>query len=329
MQLKRAAAAAIAGFLAGTFAPPLDGPAPQRPSLVEMTAEPLALYGSGPDRPRIGGLRFIEGWHLASRDVRFGGVSAMHVEGGEVTALSDSGSIFRFPVPARAGGLPLRIEPIPRGPGSGRRKSDRDAEALAVAGDRLWVSFEGRNAIWAYRRPDWRFEAAAAPEALRGLSYTRGAEAMARLEGGRFLLFAEGPRAGDGTTPVFLFEGDPALAATPVLRLRYRAPKGYRPTEAAQLPDGRVLVLNRDFGLLAGWRAMLTVADPRDLRPGAVLEGRLLAELGGRLPSDNMEALSVKREGDRTIVWVASDDNFLPLVQRTLLLKFELIEDTR
>jgi hypothetical protein len=36
-----------------------------------------------------------------------------------------------------------------------------------------------------------------------------------------------------------------------------------------------------------------------------------------------MEALSVTRELGRTIVWIASDDNFSPL-QRTLLLKFAL-----
>ena len=40
---------------------------------------------------------------------------------------------------------------------------------------------------------------------------------------------------------------------------------------------------------------------------------------------DNMEALSVTRERGRTILWIASDDNFSPL-QRTLLLKFALVD---
>jgi hypothetical protein len=39
-----------------------------------------------------------------------------------------------------------------------------------------------------------------------------------------------------------------------------------------------------------------------------------------------MEALAVEREGGRTILWIASDDNFNPL-QRTLLLKFGLDEE--
>jgi hypothetical protein len=37
-----------------------------------------------------------------------------------------------------------------------------------------------------------------------------------------------------------------------------------------------------------------------------------------------MEALAVVEEQGRVIVWVASDDNLLPL-QRTLLLKFEWV----
>jgi hypothetical protein len=39
-----------------------------------------------------------------------------------------------------------------------------------------------------------------------------------------------------------------------------------------------------------------------------------------------MEALSVDSENGRTILWIASDDNFNPL-QRTLLLKFALADD--
>jgi hypothetical protein len=38
-----------------------------------------------------------------------------------------------------------------------------------------------------------------------------------------------------------------------------------------------------------------------------------------------MEALAVERDGARTIIWIASDDNFNPM-QRTLLMKFALAE---
>jgi hypothetical protein len=324
MAMRRILGVMAAAFMLGTFAWPVDRPLPQRPPLTQMRADPVPLDEHDPGRRRLGALTFLEGWQLSSRDVRFGGISAMHVDGGMVTALSDSGSIVRFSVPRRAGAMPLRIDRMPRGPRTGQRKSDRDAEALAVAGESAWVAYERWNAVWRYRLPDWRFESAAAPASLRELPFTRGPEAMARLADGRFLIFAEGPDEGDGTTPLLLFLGDPALAATRALRLRYRPPPAYRPTDAALLPDGRLLVLNRSFGVFTWWRAVLTIADPRRLRPGAVLEGREIASFDGSVTGDNMEALSVTREGPRTIVWIASDDNFNPLMQRTLLLKFVL-----
>ena len=91
------------------------------------------------------------------------------------------------------------------------------------------------------------------------------------------------------------------------------------------LPDGRLLILNRRFGWLGGmsagwrWRKRPRCAPARPSRRGEI------AALAAPLTVDNMEALSVTRERGRTIVWLASDDNFMPL-QRTLLLEFALEE---
>ena len=171
MRARRIFGVPAAGFLVATFAWPVERPEPVRPRLAAMTAEPVALDEGDPERRRLGALHFLEGWRLSSRDVRFGGVSAMHVEGGEVLALGDSGGVFRFPVPRGAGALPLRIDRIPRGPGSARRKSDRDAEAAAVAGGGLG-GVENWNAVGAIAPAG--ASAAAAPEALRGLPFARG-----------------------------------------------------------------------------------------------------------------------------------------------------------
>lgn len=322
----RIATALAAGFLLATFVPPDERPPPAMPELAVLEARPVPLDRADRERRRLGGLLFLEGWRLSSRDVRFGGLSAMHVESGAVTGLSDSGNLFRFSVPAGAGELPVRILRVPRGPGSGRRKGDRDGEALVVAGASAWIAWEGRNAVWRYRRSDWRFEAAAAPPAMRRWPSMGGPEAMARLEDGRFLVIAEGPEGEDGTVPALLFDGDPALAATPTAALAYRPPRGFRPTDAALLPDGRLLVLNRRFRALTGFSAVLTVAELPPLREGTVIEGRELASFTGSVTRDNYEALSVTQESGRTIVWLASDDNYTPLLQATLLMKFALAD---
>jgi len=326
---KRARIATVlaSAFLLGTFAWPDETPPPPRAPDTVMHAEPVPLDRADLGQRRLGGLVFLEGWRLRSSDVRLGGISAMHVESGQVLALSDAGSLFRFPVPARAGALPLNISRVARGPGSGRRKGDRDGEAMAVSGDHVWVAWEGRNAVWRYRRSDWSAKAAAEPKAMERWPSMRGPEAIARLADGRFLIFGEGHLAADGTTPLLLFEGDPAEAATRTLPLRYRPPAGYRPTDAAVLPDGRLLVLNRRFRLLSGFSAILSVADlPRRYRAGGVLEARELAAFSGSVTGDNLEALSVTRGDGRTIVWLASDDNYTPFLQWTLLLKFALAE---
>jgi hypothetical protein len=92
------------------------------------------------------------------------------------------------------------------------------------------------------------------------------------------------------------------------------------------LPDGRLLLVNRRVGWLGRIAASLTVADLAGLRGGAIIEGREIAVLAWPLAVDNMEAVSVTVEGGRTIVRLASDDNFMAL-QRTLLLEFALDEE--
>jgi hypothetical protein len=89
------------------------------------------------------------------------------------------------------------------------------------------------------------------------------------------------------------------------------------------LPDGRLALLNRRFSLLGGFTARLTIAALPKAAEGALITGPVAAAFEGSVTRDNLEALSVTREGGRTILWIASDDNYNPL-QRTLLMKFAL-----
>ena len=302
-------------FFLGTFAPPSLYRPELPPALTRLSIKPIS-----PADMRSEALVFRGGWHLESNDFRFGGISAMHVEGGQVTAFSDAGWLIRFAVPKDEAEAEARIDALPVGPGDPRAKADRDVEAMAVHGPLAWLAFERINAVWRFRRGSWEAEAGAEPPAMRKWRANRGAEAMLRLPDGRFLLFAEG---GGGLSDVLVFEGDPAAPGTRTVAMRYRPPEGHRITDAAALPDGRLLFLNRRTHLLAGgFSVKLTVARQPPLAEGAIIEPELLADLP-RL--DNLEALSVTRDGDRTILWVASDDNYFPL-QRTLLLRFELRE---
>lgn len=314
----RVLAALLILLLLGTFAPPALYRAKPTPEHAVITFDPVPFDYRHSERRSVGKLVWLGGWELGSNDPRFGGISALYVAGGQVTALSDAGTLMRFAPPGAAPAA--RIEPLAAGPGSADIKGDRDAESLAVHGGHAWVGFERSNAIWRYGLEDWRPEGSARPPAMRRWRSNRGTEAMVRLPGGRFLAFSEG---GGGESPAVLFHGDPARPGTRAETLRYLPPLGYRITDAALLPDGRLLLLHRRVRLTEGVSAKLTVARLPRLAAGALISGEEIAVLRTPIAVDNMEGLSVTREGGRTIVWIASDDNFNPL-QRTLLLKFAL-----
>ncbi len=324
--LNRAKAAAVAvglAWLLGSYVPPAPVPVPPPVEWVGLRFRPVALDEERPERDRLGALRFLGGWEIASTNRRFGSLSALHVQGGQVTAVSDAGVVTSFALPGGSSGTARLLTPT-QGPGRPNDKVARDSETFVVAGSRAWMAFENSNAVWRYDRGSWRAEAAARPPAMRRWPVNSGAEAMARLPDGRFIVMAEGSGRGGGSSPLLVFDGDPAVAGTRAVELRYRPPEGYRVTDAAMLPDGRLLVLNRRFTLFGGFRAALTtVRLPARLRPGLVLSGTELARFEPPIASDNYEALSVTQEQGRTILWIASDDNFFPL-QRTLLLRFEL-----
>jgi hypothetical protein len=312
-------------LLLATFVPPgTRGEPLPPPSRSEVRFTPVALDDSDPGRRRLGGLVWLGAWKLTSNNPRFGGISAMQVEGRQVTAFSDSGWLFRFALPSRGLVSPAEIGPLPEGPGGRQRKSDRDIESFIVSGGEAWIGFERRNAIWRYDRSRWRAEGWAAPRTMRRWPANRGPEAMLRLADGRFIVFAEG-KGGQKVSEAILFDGDPSRAGTPAVRMTYAKPAGYRTTDAALLPDGRALLLNRRFAFLEGVTAKLSLVDLAGIGEGAILHGEQLADFHRPVTVDNMEALSITREHGRTIVWIASDDNYLPL-QQTLLMKFALAD---
>lgn len=319
-RLARAAAALTAFFFLATPAPTVPPPGPGEASGARLFAEPVPLNPDAPGASRLGPLLYLGGWALTSDDRRFGAISALAADGDRLLALSDQGLLFRF-APPPAGGR-VEILPLIDGPGDRASKVDRDSEALAVAGGRLWIGYENSNEIWRYRRGDWRAETRAAPQAMRRWSANRGAETLVRLADGRFLAIREDVDDA-GVSGAVLFASDPTEPGAQAMPLRIDPPDQHRVTDAAQLPDGRLLLLCRGFGPLRGWTARLLLAELPP-RAGQLMPAREIAAFEAPLARDNMEAIAVARENGRTIVWLASDDNLITL-QRTLLLKFEWV----
>ena len=289
-----------------------------------VVATAIPIDPADPAHRDFGRLRYLAGWQLTSRERNFGGYSALHVDGERFLALADTGDYMRFRMTPDGVISESRFAKLPAFPSYEGNRGDRDSESMTFGpeGD-IWVGFEYRNAILRYSEDFGSLVARSWPLEMRDWSSNSGPEAMVRLDGGRFVVFAEGKTVGPGVHDALMFPGDPTNPKNVPFHFGYRPPLGYVATDAQQLPDGRIIVLQRHFAMLDGFWAAVSIVDPADIRPGAKVEGQLLAEFKPPLNIDNMEGISVAREGRKTILWMISDDNQVP-IERTLLLKFEL-----
>lgn len=257
------------------------------------------LISLGTDR--IGPFAIAGAWRVNVDDSRFGGISALAIEGGAFLALSDSGVVARLSKPGRDH-LSALLDELPEGPGNRGFKYNRDSEAIAAdpKGRGWWVAFENRNALWLFDRTFERVlerRAINAPEFGRN----RGVEAMIAARG-RLLLFPE--RGGR----VFSVDGQ----SMPV-----KGVSGWI-SDAVQLGDGRLLIATRTLTPigLSNRLALLRRDQNRYVQQEAwqIPVGRL----------DNVEALAIESQpGGALRLWMMTDNN---LQQRrpTLLMALEL-----
>lgn len=281
-----------------------------------VEARPLAFAPR-----RVGALRFVRGWRLVSPHSRFGGFSALARLGdGRFQLAGDNGHVTRLALPAAGGAATMHIAALP---GAARSKSQADAEAMAVdpASGKSWIALEGINQIWRLDAALSRIESRRSLPPPRWPA-NRGAEAMARLAGGRTLVFSEDADDDPRGRAALLYAGDPAARGPAPLRFFYDAEGKGLVSDAAPLPDGRVLLVHRKLGLRPVFTTILAIADPADIRAGGVIRSRTIARIPRPL-AENYEGAAVSVEHGRTWLWLVSDDNFNRW-QRSLLLLFEI-----
>jgi hypothetical protein len=99
-------------------------------------------------------------------------------------------------------------------------------------------------------------------------------------------------------------------------------------TGTAALGNGSVLMLERRFRWTEGVKMRLRQLPASQIAPGVTIEGETLIEADMAYEIDNMEGVAL-HTGPRgeAVVTMVSDDNFNPMLQRTLLLQFTLHTD--
>lgn len=309
-------------------------------SLPIAAAEPVVLavtrHPLNPDAPaerRTGRLAHRGTIELRAEDPRFGGFSALHVDpaGRRFLALSDQGHWLRGTLVFDAAGQLAGADDAEIGALAGpdgrplAGKAGSDAEAMAVLADgSVLVAFERRHRLWRYGAGPTPFSPPPVPfPAPRGLDLAPangGIEALAVLGQGRIFALSEELETGEGTLAGWLWRD---AAWQP---LRYRRTGEYRPTGAAALPDGGMVVVERRFSIATGLGIRVALIRETALDGDAAIEPMELARLLPPEVIDNFEGIAASRAADgTTLLYLISDDNFSAL-QRTLLAVFALYD---
>lgn len=317
------------------------GQAAADPRDIRIEARPLFLDYANPDRKRFGQLTWLGGLVLRSSAGAFGGYSGLAVsaDGSELLAISDRTSWLKLRLKERdsqiidvgeavIGKLALREEWD--NPEAGRGLDDAEALAPiapgALEGD-YFIAFEGTHRIHRYSFDGADFSvptgALALPPAALRLPGNKAVESLTILRAGAYegaaIAFSEQRAHSSGDSLGWLFHDGKAE------QIRLKRGGMFDITDAAALPDGGLIVLERYFaGIMRGVFMRIRRIDAADIRPGARLDGEVLYETKGGRMVDNMEAIAVHTDAEgRVILTVMSDDNFNP-IQRTLLLRFAM-----
>lgn len=265
-------------------------------------------------------------WQITGPEATVGGYSALVLRTGGLVLFSDVGT-------ALAIDLDDNGVPTPRGPQRVARdlsipKWDRDIEAATRDPNtgEIWLALESTNSI---RRllPNLAMRATVQPEAMRDWGENSGPEAMVRLADGRFVVLREGWVQSSSTTrPGVVFAGDPTEDGVATTPFTIELPDGYSPTDMAQLPDGRVLILLRaiDWGLPPRFETRMIVASPEVIDDGANWSWEMLDFAIPKGLRENFEGLAVgaPRTDGAVPIWLISDNNFAAY-QRSLLVELE------
>ncbi|WP_298191336.1 esterase-like activity of phytase family protein [Novosphingobium sp.] len=307
----------------------LHGDRPPEPSDTDIGLVDL-MPALRSDLPDTGALRLEGAWRITGRARVLGTLSGLAQTPRGLLAVGDRGGILRFAWPDRPGpwhavaGRLINLD-------WRKYRYPTDPEAVFIdpgSGD-LIVAFEDAPMLERFSADLARRSSIPLP-VLAEWPDNKGAEGMARLADGRTVVIGEtyGHWFDRTRHPGLIWSGLPRPFEAP-LRFELVLPAGYRPSELAQMPDGRLLVLGRHFSL-AGFRSVLAVFAPQDIRPGAVVTPQVVARIDDPRIRDNYEGMTVTREGDGSqMVWLISDSNEMVQMQRTLVLKLRIGPEVR
>lgn len=284
--------------------------------------ETLTRNVSAAERGALGAFKLEHLWQMSSDNRRFGGYSALVLlPSGQFLAASDRNSWLRFTLPQRDGTaiFPLGSALVRRTWHSNNESFDVEAAVRDPVDGSLWIGLENNRNIARIGRRGGLAELTKI-EALRDWPENGGAEALARLADGRWIMLCETCGGGRGGLHLgLLFAGHPGKS--PATKFGIVLPAGFDPVDMVPLPDGRVLILTRSFGLFPPrFVSRIVLADFARLDVKRPLATQELARIEGRGVRENYEGMAIRKEADGSLtLWLISDANGLAFQQTRLM----------
>lgn len=307
------------------------------PLQIEIKSTPIeAFEARQPDSKRFGKLEYRGGITLTSTNRQFGGISGLVIEpdGRRFTAVTDRGFWLTGEIVADGdkptGIVKAEMAPViaPDGQAAGETRR-YDTESLTRDGNVFYVGVERVNEILKFDFAKDGLLAKATqmpvPAGVKKLPRNGGLEALAFVPkglplAGTLLAFGEQGHNKEDDNPAFLI-GGPQPGAFFVKRT-----DDFDVTDAAITPDGKLILLERHFSLARGPAMRIRRMELSTIKPGAIVDGEILLTADFGYEIDNMEAISAHRNAaGETILTIMSDNNFNPLLQRTILLRFAIV----
>ena len=284
---------------------------------------------------QVGVLTFRGGVEIFPDTKTIGGISSLEWHGDRLVGITDDGRWIELTIDEIKGRLTdvsgVRIGPLHDQKGTKIDDKTRgDAEALTRLPSGEWlVAFEQQHRILRYadlaKAATGEYPAAAA--LLPKVASNDGIETLAAYPGGVLA-------CGEWTDPAR--PNCLRITDTGAQSFHLAAPEGIAayggvPTDATCAGDGTCYVLFRSH----------TRSDPPGQQSRAAVVAlapantpRTLTELAPPLMLDNFEGLAVREEAGATALYMISDDNLRncrdiprePTCQRTLLMKFEIVQ---
>lgn len=298
-------------------------------------ATKITTFRPGSDLTRFGALEFVGGLELSSGNALFGAVSAIRFREDQrhFVAVLDTGHWLTGEVErdedGRLKGISnAQIMPmIDRFGETHAGKGAMDAEGLVFRHDGVLVSFEQNHRVDVY--PDPGFETSPPTASLPILIPKRQLRANRSLEAvmvapqtsallGATVIVAERSLDDQGNMLAAILDG-PRKG-----RFTVRHYDDFDVSDGVFLPNGDLLLLERRFDLAHGIGVRLRRIAGDDIKPDAVVDGKVIFQASADEQIDNMEGIDVFRAADGTMHLVLVSDDNHSILQRSLMLEFRL-----